>query len=322
MEKSVEDRLSHRLEEAFAGLGGLSVRAKDETIEIVDRDGRRLLYVTLYRGEWTVYGEDGHAHLNDFGEAVDLMIALLGGKARFVSEYRGEELASTWIEMSYGEAYETIHQAIFLSPFEEDEWVLWPNEEWRVVRKTFVLSDEGVTEDVFERRAESPSVPVPEMAGWLETALGPPIEGMRWKVGGQSRFVFQAPSGWRRRMGMRSQEHQFSDFVSPIDDFVFRSRAYFRPAQSKSELQTRSVRPASVEYRLQDPSESDPNWITHSWALLFSDGEEEMMGILELFRPVSSTARFDDLLRSIELSVNDARFVPHEWKMGEEREGA
>jgi hypothetical protein len=278
--------------------------------------------VSLYRGEWTVYGEDGHAHLDSFDDAADLMLALLGGKARFANEFRGDEPASAWIETFDGEAYEVRHRAVYLSPFEEDEWILWPNEEWRVVRKTFRIGPDGITEEIDERRATAPSIPVPEMARWIETALGPPAEGMRWKVGGQSRFVFQAPSGWRRRTGVSMERQDFTDFGSPIDELAFRSRAYFRPAELKSALKTLSVRPFSVEYRLENPSASDPNWITHSWTLFFSDGEEEMMGILELFQPLSSTQPTDDLVESIERSVTEARFVPHEWKMGDERAGS
>lgn len=313
MDEGLESRLGERLAESIPATFGVRIRRVEDRFEI-GTESKRLLTIESSNDEWVVRGPDGHAHRETLDEAMDLSLRLLQGNARFATEYRGDVLAATWIEIWDGQAFGVHDQACFLSPFDAEEWALWPNERWRVVRKKYALAtSEG--QQSFERDSEAPSLDRSSMFGWLETALGPPVEGMRWTVGGQSRFVFQAPKGWRRRPSEEEdQQHNLIDFPSPMPGLVFRTRTYFRNAEEPHERPTaQAIPPKSVEYAL---GESGGEWTTHSWTLLFSDGEGEMMGVLELFYIESRRIEAETIRRRIDAAAWVARFVPHEWDMG------
>jgi len=317
VDANLETRLGERLAERIPAAFGLHVRRGDEGLEIVAEDAS-ILQIDSGRGEWTVWSSDGHAHRDSFEEAAELALSLLQGEARFAREYRSDTLASTWIEIWDGDAFEVHDQACFLPPFDAVEWEVWPDDRWRVVRKTLALgTTEG--EQTFESPSDAPSMADSPMLGWLETALGPPAEGMRWTVGGQSRFVFQVPRGWRRRpVEPTDQAHNLIDFLSPEPGLLLRARTYFRDAEiPTAHPEVQAILPYSVEPFADD---SEGEWSNLTWTLLFSDGEGEMMGVLELFFIASEKDAAMAMRDSIEASARNARFVPGEWDMGADRD--
>lgn len=317
MDERLELRLGERIGERIPAAFGVRVRREADHLEVF-AEGASVLRLDSQGDEWTVSSPDGHAHRGSFEDAVELALGLLQGEARFASEYRGDVLASTWIEIWDGEVFGVHDQACFLPPFDAVEWETWPDDRWRVVRKTLALgTSEG--ERSFERPSDAPSMAGSAMFGWLETALGSPAPGMRWTVGGQGRFVFQVPREWRRRpFEPKDQEHNLIDFLRAKPGLLLRARTYFRDAERPTGLsETQAIRPTSVESSTGDP---DGEWSALTWTLLFSDGEEEMMGVLELFFTAPEKDAAMAMRSSIEASAEDARFVPGEWDMRPERD--
>lgn len=321
MERSLEGRFAEGLRTRFPRARGLQVTPGDDRFDVGLADGSKLLTLGFAQGEWTVWNADGHAHRNEFAEAMELAVALLAGEARFGTEYRGETLSATWLESWDGEAFEMTDVAAFLSPFEADEWTLWPGEAWRVVRRTTRLDTEVEVEE-FERTYEEPISGGPSMLPALENALGTLGGDLRWAVDGQSRFVYPAPHGWRRHPiddRKAVEMHNMTEFAPPEEGLRLRKRCYFREdttGTTKTDAQT--FRPLSVERGLPEPEPMTQGWSRHAWTLLFSDGEDEMMGILELFFVEATRPRATRLWEAFERILKDARYVPGAWTMTQE----
>lgn len=318
MSESLEQRLADALAPHIPS-EWLRIDVKEGQFLLGPAVGEPLVRVALQGGEWlvTVESELAHAHFEEFEDAAGLVTGLLTGQTRCTTEYRSEILASAWFEVREGEGFRVTQQSIYLSPFDEDEWHLLPGESWRTMRRTFRLGPEGVEEQRFERLSEEPTESRPEMAGWLITALGPPVEGMRWTVAAHAQFILQAPRGWRRKVEERTEPdpHNLADFLNPAGDLLFRSRTYFRTSPS-SELPVKHAKaPYSTEHTFEAASGPDSPWNKHTWTMLFRNGEEEMMSLLELIYRDGQTAQAEAIRPRIDASANASRFVPHEWDM-------
>jgi hypothetical protein len=292
------------------------VRAEEEPDALIlgEPDGGGRLELREEEGEWTLHAAMWHGHFPSLEEAIGSLAQLLRGDSRVAAEYRGDAPSATWREHLGPEGWqEPDHQAAFLSPFDPDEWELWPGERWKVVRTSWMMVPETGTilryED--ESSEESSEVEPMEWTQWLSNGLGPACPGMKWTTSTQA-FVFQAPKGWRR--GHIDHEANLVDLAPQGSGFVLRARNYFReldemPAGPATEY---AVRPGSVEYA---SSTTDENWHSHSWTMLFFQGNLEMMGILELFYPPGR----EDEVRPFQEAMAEAAplslFTPDEWDM-------
>jgi hypothetical protein len=267
--------------------------------------------------EWLVSTPEAHCHLETFDEAIDMVIALLRGHVRTTSERRNDTLAASWFEVWDEDAYKVEHKAVFLSPFDADEWVLWEGEEWRQKRTTYVYDplEGAVQEESFERVAEPGEVERPDMAQWLEKGLGPAAGGFKWTVSADWNFVFQAPKGWRIVRG--GKEEGYLDLSGPEESLFLRTRTYYREVeQPVDEPILEAVHASSIDYSLDDENE---DWFAHTWKLIFTDGREDMMGILELYFPSDEPASAIEIRRGLDATVQKAIMAPPDWDMSPPR---
>lgn len=317
MDKSLEARLKDGIA-AYLPRDWFRVEPVEEKLRVGPAKGDLVLSVELLYDEWlvTVADERAHAHFDAFEDVIRLATSLLSGATRCVTEYRGEDVAGAWFEISKDGLFEAYQQSIYLSPFDEDEWVTLPGESWRTIRRKWSIGPEGLGEERFERVSDTPSLDRSEMRGWLSTVLGPPQASMRWTVAGQARFVFQAPKGWRRKADQEANEHNLADFVGPAGELIFRSRSYFRTAKGPGASVSHAKAPHSIEYKFE--SSTDSNWATHAWTLLFANGGDEMMSILELFCTKSRASEGESVREAVDRSVSSARYVPQNWNMVDE----
>jgi hypothetical protein len=295
-----------------------SVQAKvsEEALKIGWAGDKPVMCLSFHNDEWLLELPDVHAHFDFLEDALDLLGLLLAGEARATSVFRSHELAATWIEVWDGECFEVQHTAVYLPPFDPEEWELRPGEIWRQVRTTHTVDTNTgeIRKESFERESDEPGWQQ-STVDWFTEALGPPTVDMKWGVGQNPRFVFQIPKGFRRVQF--DQETGFIDFAPQSADVLFRARQYFRDTEVPADDQkTLAVKPITVGYQRDDLT--DPNWSIHRWTLMFSDGAVDMMGILELFFKPDSAVECEPMQRLVDASVSQALFVPDSWNMERE----
>lgn len=262
---------------------------------------------------WTVHTPEAHAHCESLDSSLLFAARLLTSYGRAVQEFRGGVLAQTWFEFcpyEYAEKYETSNHAIYLCPFDADEWELRPWEKWWQIRTTRSFDPEaGVETSTMTREADEPVDRLPSMANWLNDGLGQPQPGMKWIVTGHARFVLQAPKGWRRVVHEESVGHE--DFTPAEDGLMFRTMAYFRTSECpRSVIVGAATRPKSV---VSVAGEEDDYWHQYAWNLQFSDGEEEMLGVINLYFLPEKEQEADKYRELIEASLPRCLMAPPEW---------
>lgn len=260
---------------------------------------------------WTLGFGHAHGHFHSLADALSNAAAFLRGRNRFVEEFRDEMLATAWLEIQDGDAYEVDNVSMYLCPFDPDEWQLRPGEEWLQVRTTFDFDPiEGdLDKRILERRTTDGQGARSASLTWLEAGLGRASVGMRWTLGCHRRFVFQAPSGWRR-LPSEDKKVPWVDFVGPDMRMILRVQNYFREEIPPSAPSERASGPLSIE---TSNDVADAAWHKHQWQLLFSDGADEMMAIVELFYQPQEDCT--EIKERLDKSLTTSLLAPNEWDM-------
>lgn len=248
------------------------------TLGIPDSDSEIVL--AQDEGGWTVHVSEAHAHFEVLDEAFDTIAGLLRSTVRTCREFRGETLSQTWLEYQADDGnYDVAHRAVYLDPFDSEDWVARSGETWRQVRLTRSFDPRlGISTSQFEVTADGPYGDERPHYQWLIDGLGIPMEGMRWVVSGQGRFVLQAPIGWRKAP---NSDPQFDDYGPEEPGLVLRVVTYFRDSESpKPVIKGAATRSVNIEYEINDESEW---WPEHHWNIFFNDGEEEMLAAIYLY---------------------------------------
>lgn len=271
------------------------------------------IIVSLEGNSWTVHTPEAHAHCESLDKSLTIAASLLDSSGRAVQEFRGDVLARTWFEFcpyEHEEYYEVRNQAVYLSPFDADEWELRPGEKWWQVRTTRSFdSKTGVQVSTMTREADDLEERLDSMVNWLNDGLGSPQPGMKWISTGHARFVLQAPKGWRRVAHDSSVGYE--DFAPAEDGLVFRAVAYFRVSESPhSVVAGAATRPKNIE---SVAGEDDDTWQQYAWNLQFTDGEEEMLGMIYLYFLPEKKEQADKYRQQIEASLPYCLMVPSEW---------
>jgi hypothetical protein len=272
--------------------------------------------------EWIVSTEEWHGHTETFEEAMQLALFVLNGTARTAGEYRGELLASTWLEVFDGESYEMRHTASFLSPFDEDEWTLWPGEKWvvkRLHRRLIEGGDPRAYGDIllgqtqaFDLESDEPTGARAWALDWFDGHYGKPVEGLKWAMDRSHRYVLQIPKGWR------DQKEEVPEGVWPGVLFgpfggeqSLRVRTAFRdvPKKSQTLLESEPIAPLSIEYTYEPVCDHAPEWLLHKWVLTFSNGEEEMMADVGVYQLLTSSLDQEELCTAMDAGVRESRYV-------------
>jgi hypothetical protein len=167
---------------------------------------------------------------------------------------------------------------------------------------------EAIEETYEERVSDAPVDVEMDWAGTLVAGIGEPAAAMRWTLGADNRFVFQAPAGWRRHL--RLGDVRFVEFIPEQEGLVFRARHFYRETESRVPL-NRDVGPTSVDFE----EAAKDGWVRHTWTLLFSDGEWDLLAILDLFHLPNCATEAALVRGAIAQTVPEALFVPDNWDM-------
>ncbi len=249
---------------------------EDDTLWLGGESEQRAVGIQFAHGQWVVGNEEWHGHYESSREALETALQVIGGGARTAMEFREGELASTWLEVYDGESFEVRDQAVFLNPFDREEWTTRRGEHWRVERthRRLAMIDRPEIQ-VPEEAATLPlgalrkfevisSSPINSPGDWcLErytNELGKPPRGFRWATDVNYRFVFLCPVGWRRN---RSFEVKADDspplavFTSVEEELFIRVITYFRDAEAaNAESATSPRRRPTIEKQTEKPLRS------------------------------------------------------------------
>lgn len=289
-------------------LASLPVSEEGDSIRIGDD-----ITVSPEGSDWVVHTPEAHAHCKSLDESLMLVAKILYSMVRAVQEFRGDVLARTWFEFqAYEDAeyYEVRHEAVLLSPFDADEWELRPGQKWWQIRTTRSFEPPASVQiSTTTREADELVERTGSMVNWLNDGLGPPQAGMKWIVTGHARFVLQAPRWWRRVKGEPSAGHE--DFTPAEDGLVFRAMAYFRDSENpRPVIAGAASRPKSIE---AVAGEDDDTWQQYVWNVHFSDGQEEMLGVINLLFLSEKEEQAEMYRKQIEASLPYCLMAPSEW---------
>ena len=288
----------------------VAVSLGDNTVDVGGPDGFRLYED---HGQIVVSCREGHAHLDEIADAVTMLENLLSGRARFTQEFRDTTLASTWLETFDGTSYEVSDEARFLSPFDRCEWTTRPGEQWRQVRTTYMIDDasDQIHRVVKERTVDQGSGENAPMLTWLEDGLGPPVKGLRWVVGPDTSFVFQAPANWRA--DPKDEATEWVRYSPPFEGISLAVGNFFRTEEDSSVPQVESaVPPHQIE---KDAEELDEHWTSQRWKAFFSNGTTQMLGMLAIQYLRNKEEDVAPFIQLIDESISESLFVPKDWKM-------
>lgn len=243
--------------------------------------------VTEGQGDVCLETKDWHGHYRDAEDAVWHLAALLSGVARTAIMQRGNRLAGTWLEVWVGESYDQRNVAVFLSPFDSEDWQLWPGEQWQTVRtrrryidaqrtaelRRWPVPSESLelgTESSFSRSEDEPGLGLDEsFFDLIAHHVGAARQGFRWILDRNQRCVMQVPLGWRQTpVDEPSNLTRFQPFAG---GHTLDLQTFFRDAEEPGDLARRPCRPVSID-RVE----------LGVWNLAFTNGIEEMLAIVEL----------------------------------------
>ncbi len=92
-----------------------------------------------------------------------------------------------------------------------------------------------------------------------------------------------------------------------------RARHYFRDTEHPDPARAdRATAPDQVSY---ESAQEDSGWIRHTWTLMFSDGELDMMGVLDLFYTKPKCEEAERFIEKLVAAATSALFVPSDWNM-------
>jgi hypothetical protein len=303
--------LAERFVAENADLRGLSLHESDETLVIGYGNEETSISVFRRDDDWEVLTDQAHEHFEDLTEALHLAANLARGELRTCQEFRDDTLAASWIEYPDGDSFVRGGPAIYLSPFDRDEWEPRPGETWRQVRTVRMPWESGVLGlDSYEVTGVEPNHPNSELLDWFAIGLGEPQEGMKWTSTFNLELITQAPVGWR--CSARSDDPPGPDFAPVEGNLILRLSSFYRDAVIKHAKRTTSAaKPVSIQYeRLEDVDE----WTQDRWTLMFGDGDQDVMAWITLYCHESTPEQREPMRGQIDSSVDKTIYVPvGEW---------
>lgn len=307
----VNDSLLSRFRSEYPEFEGLEAVMDGTTLRIGERGQEPVLWIYEEDDSWAATAKEAHAHRQTPEEALDLIAEILKGAVRCATEHRGDTLAMTWFERWDGEAFEVADKSVFLSPYDADEWAPRSGDVWKQVRVSRVYVPETKTIAVSTNDSESllSLFGIPETTNWFDDGLGIPAIGMKWTASRDYRFVFQAPSGWRRKP--LEKDHWWLDFAQTEGPLILRTYNVYRDSKTPGPIKPYAREPDSITREHHE----EPNWCSHRWTLLFTDGRNEMMGVLELFYPSGSPELAEPHRTLIDSNVGQSLYAPDDWDM-------
>ena len=305
--QSVGDMVKTRMPSVLAD----SWIVDDKSVHIPCPDGEWFIGIRYGANRWDIEAKHGHTHRKDLDEAIDIMKDLLEGRSQFIEEYRGDELSAGWLETLYENETEESDDVLFFDPFDPDEWIAWPGENWRQIRYSLDVNVEtGQISESSQHRLPSDFRELPAPTQWISDGLGHAEFGMKWTLGAHRRFVFQCPVGWRKAKRDHSVPSQ--DFHGQTDGMGIRSTALFKAVEGGQMPIRQALPPESIEYSYSTLAD---DWFCHRWTMHFNDQENEMMGIVDFFFHGSRVAKSGPIAELLRNSVSQALFTPHDWNM-------
>jgi hypothetical protein len=261
---------------------------------------------------------------------------MLGGYVQQIQEFRGEELSATF-RMTYdGEAGWLVEDvAYYFNPRRPDEWELRHGECWTWLMTTWRLIDastefrERYPEAPLDSRGLPPTVHIgerrvakdhPKIWGddvfwsWYERRFGPPMPGLRWETDETGHFIFQVPSPWSWRVF--DDQSLIDTYLAPNSNIEILVQTRFRESESRKPdtEATKTVRYKSAELHERTIEERGVSWDETIWAMLFTNGREDMAAWLTLRRPSSNQGGDGCLLlkSTLDEALKCARFTTEE----------
>jgi hypothetical protein len=274
---------------------------------------------------WEALTAEWHGHFESRKEAFECALIILSAGARTANEFRGERLASAWLEVWDGEYYEVRNRAIYLNPFDREELKLWPSEKWRVHRThRRLLPFSAVKGSIAQPEDHLPQLgydgefdvesdePLEAGVDWClnrwETQIGPPADGFRWSNDFSYKYVLQVPVGWRLETHPDA-EYKFVSF-SPIDHHPYlRVITAFRDSEDPSEPSDEPKSLSSIETRFEAAPEDADDWSLYEWKLVFSGAANDMLAQVQLFTLRNDKSEYDRWVHALDSVIRDSMYV-------------
>lgn len=278
-------------------------------------DAETELVLTESQDSWTVYAGSPHAHCDNVAEALTYVVDLLRSELVSIEEFRENDLARTWFEDLLAKEFRALNPAIYLSPFDPDDWKTWPDEVWRTIRS--VRAFDAKTGEIALSKSESDTNLAPRDSmntlTWMNEGLGMPAEGLKWIIGAHRRFVLQAPAGWRMHQTPDGEESNYQNYIPQSQEFVFRVGAMFRDSEEPFPVEEgKAFAPKTIERSMEDQNEQ---WWAHHWRPMFSNGGTEMMGLVYLYFRPGENEKVEPYRMLIDGAIDRSLMAPTEWDM-------
>lgn len=273
--------LEARLAELVAECPGLDLIRDDGGFIVTAGDEAKSIHVRIGEDDWQVEFSEWHGHYETPESAVRCIAQLIAGYSRVATLHRASTRAMTWLEEHMNGTAEISHVAIFLSPFDSEDWRSRLGERWTVTRTLMRLVD-GSQLSLFKnvpppaRLPAMGSVEVSERSYWrnpfpppenstqyLERQLGRPPRRSRWTLHVSHRLAIPMPSGWRHYPSENVPKNG-ALYVPRSNLCSFLVKTFFRAAEI--ERGAFDDRPLSVE-RIDE----------RTYQAHFSDGLDEML---------------------------------------------
>lgn len=265
---------------------------------------------------WAVGRGMVHAHCESPEEASALLREAVRGKIAWVEHFRGDQLAATWLEDLRGQEPVRWADAIFLCPFDTEDWIAYSGERWRTRRTVLHLNLLGrVRENISVEESTAEASPEFEPLTWLEDALGNPPPGSRWTTGYGHWMAIAVPNGWRIQREPSPTGNE-TVFARPGSHVFIVVNPYFRDAEGSPEL-VQSARPTTIEGATIPASEETSGWNVQQWTLEFLGTRKELCLVVCVYsRPEDEHPA--SLIEFLETLLPEWRHTPTDWQMQRE----
>ena|GEM_PF-4112567 len=294
---------SRSLVESFCTGHQLSLRWEERYAVITGQDDADRVRIILEPDRTTLDTDEWHGHYDTTEEALQGLELILLGSWQTVEIFRQDRLASTFLIGPWDEdGYLTSHRALFLNPFDREEWLVHAGAPWRwVYRKRVWLGSNPqplvVTEDL-----RDDSFPPEQLFGELKRRLGPPRRGHRWIMVEVS-FAVQMPTGWLTKKE-KSVDLLSVHYVSPSQDASICITLSFQESQSPSNRSPSRCPPLSVAEHFDKAS---PN--AGQIRALFDNGAQQMLAEFDFAVDAGSQISFSRLRRMVKSIVSRSAMV-------------
>lgn len=214
---------------------------------------------------WTISYCGWHGHVNSLQEVQERALEILQGKARIILQFRQDVLAASWLEVLHEDGFERLHMAIFINPFDPDEWDLLTGEEWVIRSECFDLDSpdpSGI------RSSEVLPNFLPYFPGdWMKEIIldlmGQPPVGWRWSTFYGNEIAFPLPKGWRQNLEFETRYNPNAVVYTPSEKACsFAVQLYWSPPEEHDFRPGVAIEPTSIE-------SFEPQFLNEHWSWAF-----------------------------------------------------